>query len=90
MYNYESRLTSTLGSSNNNSCYLLQQLNESVYGGPRFGRAGHMHVQFIAVSQRIQTENKRHIVLEQTRLWREETCWAAHDHINQQHSIQKL
>lgn len=41
-----------------------------------------MHVQFITVSQCIQTENKRHIVLEQTGLWREETRWATHDHIN--------
>lgn len=74
--------TSTLGSSNN-PCYLLQQLNESVYGSSRFRRAGHMHVEFITVRQCIQTENKHHIVLEQTGLWREETRWAAHDHINQ-------
>lgn len=49
-----------------------------------------MHVQFITVGQCIQTENKRHIVVEQTGLWREETHWAAHDHINQQRSIQNL
>lgn len=42
-----------------------------------------MYVEFITVSQCVQTENKRHIVLEQTGFWREETCWAAHDHIDQ-------
>lgn len=52
------------------ACYLLQLLVESMYGSVRFRRAGHVHVQFIAVGQCIQTQNKRHIVVEQAGLWR--------------------
>lgn len=51
--------------------YLLQQLNKRVHGSVRFRRAGHMHVQLIAISQCIQTQNKCHIVMEQARLWLE-------------------
>lgn len=45
-------------------------MNESVHGTFRFRRAGHVHVQFIAAGQCIQTQNKCHIVMEQAGLWR--------------------
>lgn len=51
------------------ACYLFQLLDERVHGSVGFGRAGHVHVQFITVSQRIQTQNKCHIVMQQTGLW---------------------
>lgn len=51
--------------------YLLQMLYEGMLRGARFGGAGHVQEHVVPIGQRVQTQNKCHIVMEKAGLWRE-------------------
>lgn len=49
--------------------YGLQLFEQGVLRAALFGRLGHVEVKVVAVTQSVQTQNKRHVVLEQTGIW---------------------
>lgn len=46
--------------------YGLQLFEQGVLRAALFRRLGHVEVKVVAVTQSVQTQNKRHVVLEQT------------------------